>query len=123
MKVGKICKIIHNCMLNNDVDSAVSFLQSQILEIKKEYVKVEKEIEQKLKDIALRLNDGRKIDWNNAVQKKYNICYDYNFMGFLQGSTYDTNFGLVCCLSDKFLEVALEEIGEEDLKFYYGVKK
>lgn len=88
----------------------------------KEQAKLEAEkilVRRQLEDIARRLNKGRKIDWLNSDQYKYSlhysfflnkICITYNISNKEQGS--------VCCLDDSFLNVAIQEIGEERLKKY-----
>ena len=77
-------------------------------------------IETKLKNIAERLNNGRKIDWKNVEQKKFFIYYncddeilDYDFrLTFkFQGTIY--------CLDENFLEVTKLEIGEKKLIKYF----
>jgi hypothetical protein len=80
-------------------------------------------ITQKLKDIALRLNDGKVIDWNNHDQEKWTIVIHHSdYENKLKLST--ENFlelkyqGSVYCLSDKFLETAIKEIGEKELIEY-----
>jgi len=104
-------------------------MEKQLAELKKQ-VEEEKEcedykkrllIEQRIKDIALLLNDGRKIDWKDDAQRKYHIYYDNYNEEFRIDYLYSNQLECVFCLSDKFLETALEYIGEEDLKFYFGV--
>lgn len=72
-----------------------------------------------LEDIAGRLNRGRKIDWLNDDQYKYSlhinfflnkICITYNIYNKEQGAVY--------CLDKSFLDVAIQEIGEERLEKY-----
>ena len=72
-----------------------------------------------LEDIARRLNKGKKIDWFDSDQYKYSlhfnfflnkICITYNIYSKEQGS--------VCCLDESFLNIAIQEIGEERLKKY-----
>lgn len=83
------------------------------------------EIETKLKNIAERLNNGRKIDWENALPHKYFIYYiqskeNQSEEKILLG--YDFKFkrqGAIYCLDEKFLEVAKKEIGEENLIKYF----
>lgn len=72
---------------------------------------------QQLKDIALRLNEGQKIDWKNCYQNKYYIYYDWT-VGSLASSDDCTVQSLITvyCPNENFLNVALEEIGEERLK-------
>lgn len=76
-------------------------------------------IETKLKNIAERLNNGRKIYWKNSLQEKFFIYYDYD------DEELDCDFrltlkvqGVIYCLDKNFLEVAKQEIGEENLKWY-----
>lgn len=73
-----------------------------------------------LEDIAIRLNKGQKIDWNNFNQNKYFISFNcatqlierdvYNVKNKVQGVVY--------CLSDDFVSVAIQEIGVERLLTY-----
>lgn len=76
-------------------------------------------IENKLRNIASRLNNG-KIDWNDARQKKYYIycCFtdkelDYAYFTLLKEQ------GTIYCLSDKFLDEAIKNIGEDNLIKYF----
>lgn len=70
-----------------------------------------------LENIAIRLNEGVKIDWNNYEQAKHCIeLYKNNII---------TNFynahktqGTVYCLDRNFKDIAIQEIGEERLKAY-----
>lgn len=74
-------------------------------------------ITQKLKDIALRLNDGVEIDWNEGDQGKYFIYYNYNDDSLNLGTLYNCKtFASIYCLSPKFLGVALDEIGSKELR-------
>lgn len=76
-------------------------------------------IEAKLNNIADRLNNFVKIDWNDESQNKYSIYYwketslqiDENMLCKYQGVIY--------CLSEDFLDVAIQEIGEENLIKYF----
>lgn len=76
-------------------------------------------IEQELKDIAMELNKGEEIDWNNKEQEKYyllynfdtnNIMFDYYISHKIQGAIY--------CLDTNFMFAAAERIGEERLTEY-----
>lgn len=91
----------------------------QTKELCEEYIRF-KQIETKIRDIALRLNEGKKIDWNDQNQDKYYIYFDYAEDNFeLGGTTNLKDAGVVYCLSDTFKDVCIiEEIGEEDLEFY-----
>lgn len=78
------------------------------------------EIKTKLENIAERLNAGRKIDWENKEQNKYEICYDY-IRKKIECRTlcYCKDQGVIYCLDKNFLEVAKQEIGEENLIKYF----
>jgi len=80
-------------------------------------------ITQKIKDIALRLNDGVEIDWNNENQLKHKIGFSYYSVdGHLCTDSTDKKArwanGNIYCLSDKFLKTCIEEIGEKELIEY-----
>ena len=68
-------------------------------------------ITQKLKDIALRLNDGK---------TSVNLYFIYlNSYGELTTACQSVKeVGAIYCLSDKFLETAIKEIGEQELIDY-----
>lgn len=89
------------------------------------YFKTEEEAEKaiekikiytQLKDLAMRLNKGREIDWTNANQEKYYIgCNFKNELAY--GYIYKTRpIGGIYCLNSLFLDVAKQEIGEENLR-------
>lgn len=70
-----------------------------------------------LEDIARRLNKGVRLNWDKNEQSKYYIE--------LYGNNIITNFfyahkaqGTVYCLDENFIDVAIQEIGEERLKKY-----
>ena len=68
-----------------------------------------------LKDLALRLNEGEKIDWANSNQYKYNIYYEPGGLATTDAYCYQ-ELGQIYCVNRYFLEVAEQEIGEENLK-------
>ena len=76
-------------------------------------------IRRQLEDIARRLNKGQEIDWNNAVQNKYFICSNHwqNTI-ILEHGWKNKCCGVIYCLDKNFLNVAIQEIGEERLKKY-----
>jgi len=77
------------------------------------------EIEQKIRNVADRLNGGKVIDWNNLSQNKYKIYFDFkNNKLFVIDNTECKNQGNIYCLSNKFLEECIKEIGEQDLIKY-----
>ena len=75
-------------------------------------------IKAKLNEIANRLNGGQVINWNSAIQRKYYLNLDsevslgrsFSLINKMEGTTY--------CLSEDFLEVAVDEIGEQVLFDY-----
>lgn len=74
-------------------------------------------VRRQLEDIARRLNKGEKIDWHNEEQPKYSIRFNY-YPGkiVLDRCFRQQALGVVYCLDKNFLDVAIQEIGEERLK-------
>lgn len=68
---------------------------------------------QKLKDLALRLNKGVEIDWNK--DDCYCIYLDYKQGLQQEGESFYVDLGNVYCLDENFLDIAIQEIGEEAL--------
>lgn len=78
----------------------------------------------KLNEIANRLNGGQIIQWNSAIQRKYYLNLDTGVSLNLSFSLIDKIEGVTYCLSQDFLEVATDEIGEECLvKYIKGESK
>ena len=77
-------------------------------------------ITQKLKDIALRLNNGIELTLiYNEKQPKYYFYYNYYENKLSQFVDYGSKRPCdILCLSDKFLETAVKEIGEKELIEY-----
>ena len=76
-------------------------------------------IKAKLNEIANRLNGDLVIMWNSAIQRKYYLNLDSEESSLhLNFSIIDKIEGVTYCLSQDFLEVAVEEIGEECLVKY-----
>ena len=87
-----------------------------------EQAKVEAEkilVRRMLEDIARRLNNGKKIDWKDASQSKYFIYLNNedDELGYNDSRLYKFQC-IVYCLDQCFLDVAIQEIGEERLKKY-----
>lgn len=90
-----------------------------------DYFKTEEEAENvvekfkiytQLKDLALRLNKGEKINWSDSTQHKWGIVLD-NFKNILRCYAYiGQEVGQIYCLDENFLKEAKQEIGEENLK-------
>lgn len=73
---------------------------------------------QALKDLALELNNGVAVDWENYEQSKFSIYYNgYRFANDLKLDNADcyTEIGQVYCLNTDFLSIAKERIGEEKI--------
>lgn len=71
-----------------------------------------------LEDIARRLNKGEKADYNRS-QKKYYLFWNAELDELKQKHLYWTRTqGVVYCLSESFIDVAIQEIGKERLKKY-----
>ena len=72
-----------------------------------------------LEDIARRLNKGKKIYWGNTSQSKYFIYLNNedDELSYADSRLYKFQ-GVVYCLDTWFLDVAIQEIGEERLKKY-----
>ena len=79
-------------------------------------------VRRQLEGIANRLNKGKKIDFENS-EIKYCVAYYVDCLGETGGLFLSSNIDLQCggvvyCLSQDFLRVAIEEIGEERLIEY-----
>ena len=72
-----------------------------------------------LEDIARRLNEGEKIDYKDNTKCKYHLTYNIMKDRIEIEPSYNcVSVGVVYCLSIKFHNVAIREIGEERLKKY-----
>lgn len=71
---------------------------------------------QALKDLALELNNGVKIDWDYFYQLKYYILYNNRFKTL--SIDFDRNHrcsSKIYCVDSNFLDIAKDRIGEEKL--------
>ena len=81
-------------------------------------------IKAKLNEIANRLNGGQAIKWDSVIQRKYYLTLSNEGSLNLSFSLIDKIEGVTYCLSQDFLEVATDEIGEECLvKYIKGESK
>lgn len=70
-----------------------------------------------LKDLALRLNKGREICWNDFKQVKYCISRDVEYDELIDIPTRAyQEMGQIYCLDSNFFDIAKREIGEENLR-------
>lgn len=69
-----------------------------------------------LKDLALRLNKGVNVNWRDC-RNKYSISYDTSAGKMVSyWNTRLQEMGQIYCLDSSFLDGAIKEIGEENLK-------
>lgn len=90
-----------------------------------DYFKTEEEAENvvekikiytQLKDLALRLNKGVNVNWRDC-RNKYSISYDTSAGKMVSyWNTRLQEMGQIYCLDSSFLDGAIKEIGEENLK-------
>ena len=69
----------------------------------------------RLKDLALRLNEGREVNWDDSAQDKWYIYYKYNSLTTTVSYGYQ-DIGQIYCLDSNFFDIAKREIGEENLR-------
>ena len=112
------CKVYGEYEKDDDYDNA-RYEIGNYFRLKEEAKKVVEKIKiyTQLKDLALRLNQGRKVDWNSSVQAKWHIYYDHNdsLITTIGDHSYQ-DLGQIYCLDKNFLEIAKQEIGEDNLK-------
>lgn len=70
---------------------------------------------QQLKDLALELNNGVKIDWKSEKQDKYYLYLDYQTNTLSMNWVYSEQDNNIYSLNAEFLIIAKERIGEEKL--------
>ena len=75
-------------------------------------------IKAKLNEIANRLNGDLVIMWDSAIQRKYYLNLSTGGSLNLGFSIIDKMEGITYCLSEDFLDVAVDEIGEQELFDY-----
>lgn len=73
---------------------------------------------EKLKRLALRLNNGVAIDWENPRICKPHIYFDFFDNKLHQMNNFEVLNGSIHCLSPDFLKIAIQEIGEQELINY-----
>lgn len=109
--------IVHGKWVNSEADlfrfnSGNCFKTEQEAEEYKENLL----IKQQLKDLALELNNGAEIDWENTRQNKHIITSSNDFKTLNTFATsYHKDLGQIYCLDNQFLAIAEERIGEEKL--------
>lgn len=77
-----------------------------------------------LMDLAEELNNGEKVNWNDMIQSKYYIYYNFNTDKLQQTSmSYIKNVGQIYSLNENFLDIALKRIGKERLEKLFKEEK
>lgn len=103
---------------NDDLDTNM-YVMGNYFKTKEEAEKVVEKLKiyTRLKDLTLRLNKGEELDWENENQRKYFIYYDnHNKEIYTICNYYSKELGQIYCLDKDFLNKAIKEIGEENLK-------
>ena len=102
--------------INDDQDNR-SYETGNYFRTEEEAKKVVEKIKiyTRLKDLALRLNKGREVNWDDSAQDKWYIYYKYNSLTTTVSYGYQ-DIGQIYCLNSDFLNIAKQEIGEENLK-------
>lgn len=97
------------------IDFYNCFKTEEEAELEKEKILVRRMLE----NISGRLNEGKEMVWGRGTAQKYHIYFDHETASLELGPYICCQSeGVVYCLSDKFLEVAKKEIGEERLIRY-----
>jgi hypothetical protein len=95
------------------------FSQRNCFKTEKEAEKFQRflEIKAKIMDIAEKLGRATVEDWKNDSIKFF-LFFDHNRKKIVQNVNLAWNEKNIYCLSENFIKVCLERIGEHDLKFY-----
>jgi hypothetical protein len=104
----------------NDISDNWLYNQRICFKTKKEAEEYKKflEIKAKIMDIAEELGRPTMEDWENGNKIKYCLEYAFDVKEIEQAQSHRWKEKNIYCLSEDFLKVCLEKIGEEDLKFY-----
>jgi hypothetical protein len=78
-------------------------------------------IRQQIADIALELNDGEEIYWNDNQVKYGIIVRGYNISCYTAYNDLEPESSY--CLSENYLQVVKKRLSDDDFKFYYGISK
>lgn len=115
--IGEVCE---NTWRGSDIDQCKHdfyncFQTREQAEAEAEKILVRRMLE----DIARRLNKGEEINYEDNRQCKFCLAYNIIKDRIEIDSDYNcVHIGVVYCLSMKFHNVAIQEIGEERLKKY-----
>ncbi len=109
------CVNYNNTQTKSDYNFGNCFKTQEDAQRASERIKIKTQLE----DIALELNKGKTIDWEDSSQHKY--CISYNFDDSCLGLNYNFSIkigGNVYCLDSSFLDIAIERIGRTNLENY-----
>lgn len=109
------------CDSNDDATdkNRIDFYNCFRTEKETQYEKEKILVRRMLENISGRLNEGKEMVWGRGTAQKYHIYFDHETASLELGPYICCQSeGVVYCLSDKFLEVAKKEIGEERLIKY-----
>ena len=111
---GAVCYLVE---MNDHLDKSLYEIGNYFRTEEEAKRAVEKiKIYTQLKDLALRLNKGKKIDWDNSAQTKWHIYYNHeDGLTTIDSYSYQ-EIGQIYCLDSRFFDTAKREIGEENLK-------
>lgn len=111
------CEVYGEYETNDDYDNS-RYGIGNYFRTKEEAEKVveKMKIYTRLKDLALRLNKGREVDWDDFKQAKWYIHYSYDGNLTTIDSRIYQNIGQIYCLDSNFLNIAKREIGEKNLR-------
>lgn len=116
--------MVSDCDESNDEYDINRYAMGNYFQTREEAEKVVEKIKIyiQLKDLALRLNNGEEIDWKNDKQDKYCIVWDVlnNKNLYCSYAVTVGDIGQIYCLDKNFLDIAKQEIGEENLKKLFG---
>lgn len=107
-----------SCHDNNDMTDNYRFKMRNYFKTKEEAQEYKQVMitYYNLMDLAEELNNGRKIDWNNARQQKFYIYVNLEKNALIQGYTFITkDIGQIYCLNENIIGIAAEKIGKDKL--------
>lgn len=102
---------------HNNVQDLFRFNTGNCFKTNKEAIDYKENLltKQALKDLALELNNGVEIDWDNYKLTKYCIFISCVDVLYLHSINSNKHLGQVYCYDKDFLTIAKDRIGEEKL--------
>lgn len=118
--INHICGVVQDRNDNTDIDTERYNFYNCFQTREQAKAEVEKIlVRRQLEDIARRLNKDEKIDWNNQEREKHCLAYDNNDKCICQAvNKFTIRQGTVYCLDENFKDIAIQEIGKEQLTKY-----